>query len=50
MIKANQTQIIEDIRQSIDDNKYYKYAAIRIGDYVVQIGTNTDDLVEIVRI
>lgn len=46
MIKANQTQIIEDIRQSIDDNKYYKYAAIRIGDYVVQIGTNTDDLVE----
>jgi methyl-accepting chemotaxis protein len=46
MIKSNQTQIIEDISQSIDDNKYYKYAAIRIDDYIIQIGKNTDTLVE----
>lgn len=45
MIKNNETQLIETVRKSVSDNNYYKYGAIRVGDKIVQIGKNANEII-----
>lgn len=44
MIKSGETELIEAVRRSVSDNNYYKYAAIRVGDEIVQIGKNANKI------
>ncbi|MBN2897262.1 MAG: HAMP domain-containing protein [Clostridia bacterium] len=45
MLDNGETQLIEDIRESVSDSKYYKYGAIRVGDYIVQVGEDATEIV-----
>jgi len=45
LLSGSETQMIEDVRQSLDDSRYYKYAAVRIGDHIVQVGKDASEIV-----
>lgn len=47
MLAEGETQLIEDIRQSATDDKFYKYGAVKVGDKIVQIGKESNEIVSL---
>lgn len=45
MLDDGDDRLVEEIRKSINDDRYYKYGAIKIGNHIVQIGIDATDIV-----
>lgn len=45
MLQNGDDRLVEDIRKSINDGRYYKYGAIKIGNRIVQVGIDATDIV-----
>jgi methyl-accepting chemotaxis protein len=47
MLESGDKQLVEEIRQSVSGDTYYKYGAVKIGDKVIQVGIDATEIVDL---